>query len=758
MKIKSVVNDFRSTMLNCESEAIHIPGTIQQHGFLLAITEGDFKVAFCSENCVEFLNKTHIELLGQNFETIFSKADVENIEQQFKEFSDDLLRPFIINYNKKTFHVTAHKSDEVIVLEFELFAEAKIDFPDLLFQMKRFAYHTERADNLQNLCQDIADETRSITGYDRVMIYRFDKEYNGEVFAESKKEDLEPFLHLHYPHTDIPAQARELYLRNLIRMKVDVGYTPVPIYTIDGILKNNSNLDLSMAILRSVSSMHLEYLKNMEVGATFVISIIHNKKLWGLISCHHYSAKHIPYHIRLAAHLQAVFLSSQIDVRQVADEFELTKQTNKKLQDLSEQFAIKQPIISNEQTLQLLKNLINADGIAIIHNGKIHTAGTVPSKDAMQSIADWFFDNIKSENFSSSKFSTEYLPSQQINNNVAGICCQRLGLLPGHAIFWLRNELETTISWGGDPNKAILLNEEKNLLTPRKSFAAWSESVKNQSSEWLRPELNAAAAISLVIQRQLYLIDLMEEEVKYRSLNEKLQKANDELANMNWISTHDLKEPLRKIQVYASIILEKYSSDIPEVVTANILRMQASAAKMQKLIEALVSYASLMYENAKFESVDLNTIIKEVVADLQEEIVDKDVTIDISTLPTVNGINFQLQQLFVNIISNSIKFAKKDVPLLINISSAITTDSNPTIYEAQSKQWCKITVADNGIGFNDNFKNDIFKVFQRLNANQYAGSGIGLAICKKIVESHNGYITAIGEINKGAQFDIYLPV
>ncbi|MBC7641151.1 MAG: histidine kinase, partial [Flavobacterium sp.] len=216
--------------------------------------------------------------------------------------------------------------------------------------------------------------------------------------------------------------------------------------------------------------------------------------------------------------------------------------------------------------------------------------------------------------------------------------------------------------------------------------------------------------------------------------------------------------PLRKIQVYASIILEKYNSEIPEVVNANILRMQASAAKMQKLIEALVSYASLMYEDAKFEPVDLNTVIKEVVADLQEEIEDKKVTIDISTLPTVNGINFQLQQLFVNIISNSIKFAKKDVPLLIKISSSLTTDSIGTIYEAQSKQWFKITVVDNGIGFNDSYKYDIFKVFQRLHTNQYNGSGIGLAICKKIVESHNGYITAVGELNKGAHFDIYLPV
>lgn len=758
MKIKNLIPDHEITITNCESEPIHIPGSIQPYGFLVAVKIVDYTISFASKNCEVLFKLPLTEILGKNLQQFFDSAEINDFKAQYKFDGSEMERPFVFAIDSKLYSTSAHKSGNTIVFEMEAFENFHTQLPDLFIQTKRFAYHTEKSDNLKNLCRDIANETKLITGYNRVLIYRFDKDYNGEVFAESKEENLEPFLGLSYPHTDIPVQARELYVRNHLRMIMDVEYQPVPLFALENDGDAENTLDLSLSFLRSVSPIHIQYLKNMGVAACFSISLIHNNKLWGLISCHHSTPKYIPYYVRLASHLQAVFLQSQIDVRQVADEFELTKETNKKLQGLSEQFSIEKPLISNEPTLQLLKNLVNADGIAIIHKGKIYTAGTVPSQEVMQSIADWFFDNIKSENFSSSKFSTDYLPAQQINATVAGICYQRLGLTRGHAIFWLRNEMETTKKWGGDPNKAILLNEEKNLLTPRKSFAAWSESVKNQSSEWLRPELNAAAAISLVIQRQLHLIDLMEEEVKYRSLNEKLQKANDELANMNWISTHDLKEPLRKIQVYASIILEKYNSEIPDVVNANILRMQASAAKMQKLIEALVSYASLMYEDAKFEPVDLNTVIKEVVADLQEEIREKNVKIDISTLPTVNGINFQLQQLFVNIISNSIKFAKKDVPLHIKISSSITTDSATNIYEAQSKQWFKITLVDNGIGFNDSFKNDIFKVFHRLNTNQYVGSGIGLAICKKIVESHNGYITAIGEIDKGAQFDIYLPV
>ncbi len=186
------------------------------------------------------------------------------------------------------------------------------------------------------------------------MIYRFDEEYNGEVFAESKREDLEPFLGLNYPHTDIPSQARDLYLRNLIRLFVDVKYQPSPLMTVDrGIA--TENLDLSMSTLRSFSPIHTEYLKNMGVCATFCISIIHNKRLWGLISCHHYSPKHIAYYTRLAAHLQGVFLSSQINVRQVADEFEVTKDIDKKLSELHNALTKEEDAIIEESKLHLLK-------------------------------------------------------------------------------------------------------------------------------------------------------------------------------------------------------------------------------------------------------------------------------------------------------------------------------------------------------------------------------------------------------------------
>lgn len=757
MKIKNIVPDHEVTLTNCESEPIHIPGSIQPHGFLLAVKMVDYSIAFASKNCETYFQLPLNEILGKNLNLFFDKEEINTFTAQYKSDGSEMDRPFVFSLHGKLYSTSAHKSADTVVLEMEPFAEEHSYLPELYIQTKRFAYHTERSDNLKNLCQDIANETKLITGYDRVMIYRFDKDFNGEVYAESKREDLEPFFGLHYPHTDIPVQARELYLRNHIRMITDVGYEPVPLYALEKEAGAAITLDLSLSFLRSVSPIHIQYLKNMGVAASFSISLIHNKKLWGLISCHHDTPKYVPYHARLVAHLQAIFLQSQIEVRQVADEFEISKETNKRLQELNEHFTKKQSIIGNETTFQLLKNLLHADGLAIIHKGNFFTSGVVPAKEEMQLMVEWLLKNIKNKNFNTTRFADYYLPAKAMSNSVAGICYQQLSISPGNAILWMRREIQTTKLWGGDPTKAMLLNNKNNLITPRKSFAAWSESVKYQSTEWQRPELNAAEAISLVVQRQLHLTDLIAEEEKYRSLNEKLQKSNDELANMNWISTHDLKEPLRKIQMYASIILEKYSTEIPDIVSSNIVRMQTSAAKMQRLIEALVSYSSLMHDSARFEKVDLNGVMKEVIMDLKEELEENGATIDLSNLPTVNGINFQLHQLFVNIISNAIKFAKQDEPVIIKISCTKFTTEPITIAGEPPKHWFKLTFADNGIGFNNSFKNDIFKVFNRLNTNQYMGSGIGLAISKKIVENHNGTITATGELNKGAQFDIYLP-
>lgn len=273
------------------------------------------------------------------------------------------------------------------MLDLEPFPDGSLTLPDLYSQTKRFVSYLERSTTLQDLCKIIAEETRIITGYNRVTVYRFDKEYNGEVFAESKRDDLESFFGLHYPHTDIPIQARELYMRNLMRIIVDVNYTPVAIYTIDD--AKTKNLDLSNSVLRSVSPIHVEYLHNIGVCATLTISLMHKKKLWGLIASHHYSVKNLPHYTRLAAQLQGHFLTSQISVREVAEEFDLSQIIDNSLEKLMQDIPLVSSGHFNKIMNKELLQITNSSGAVFMTEGEVYTFGKVPGEDAIRKLVNW---------------------------------------------------------------------------------------------------------------------------------------------------------------------------------------------------------------------------------------------------------------------------------------------------------------------------------------------------------------------------------
>jgi len=757
VNLKNIVNKDNITITNCDEEPIHIPGSIQSYGYLLALNKTDNSIQYCSENCSTLFNKPLNQILGKPFSDFFNKEDANSLAAYSSKTEDEVM-PFALSYGNQGFHVTTFSTKENIVMEFEPFSKEGFELPDLFFQTKRFAYSTERADNLQMLCQDVADETRKITEYDRVMIYRFDKDYNGQVFAESKIDSIEPFLGLNYPASDIPVQARDFFLRNPIRMIANVHLPNVPLYASNE-NSDNRSVDLTFSLLRSSSPMHIQYLINMGVGATFTIALINQGKLWGLIACHNYSPKHISYQVRLAAHLQGIFLSSQIDVRQVADDFELVKQTEKKLDSLHKILAGNEQSLAEEQTLIQLKNLLNADAVVIAYNETFYKQGLLPQDAKLNDLMNWLENSFNQTSYKTSKLAEKYPQAAELGSEVAGVVYLPIGKQSKNGIAWTRQEIEKTVNWGGDPSKPMNLDAANQSLTPRKSFALWKESVKRQSVEWQQPEIKAASVICSYIQHQFHLAEMQEEEFRYLTLNERLLKANEELANMNWISTHDLKEPLRKIQMYASIILQKHQADLPELVITNILRMQSSAARMQILIDSLLSYTKVINEEKQFVDIDLNLILEEIKADLKESLKEKGGSLQCKNLPVIKGIPFLITQLFENLINNSLKFTKEDRPPIIIISSQLVNKKiMKDINSNNENDYYKITVADNGVGFNPAYKKDMFKMFQRFHGQKYIGSGIGLAICHKIAEAHGGFIDADGEEGKGAAFNIYIPV
>jgi PAS domain S-box-containing protein len=275
--------------------------------------------------------------------------------------------------------------------------------------------------------------------------------------------------------------------------------------------------------------------------------------------------------------------------------------------------------------------------------------------------------------------------------------------------------------------------------------------------------LDNSFALSIILT-DLTIQNKNQEELKHRKKqleqkNIELENANKDLTSFTYVSSHDLQEPLRKIQNYVTCILLEEEKNLSETGKEYFRRMRQAAERMQALIEDLLVYSRTKSTDRKFEKTDLNIIVGEVKKDFEDVIQEKKATVDVANLCEVNIIRFQFRQLMHNLISNSLKFSKPATAPDIIIKSKIVRGSTVNNEKLLSKQnYCHISYADNGIGFDPQYKDRIFQVFQRLHSKEeYQGTGMGLAICKRVVENHNGIITATGELNKGARFDIYIP-
>jgi len=751
MKIKDIVNRDIVNLTNCEQEPIHIPGSIQPHGFLLGLKQDSLLIDYCSANTAQYLTLFHTELLGKGFDTVFGDEPKQLLLDYIN--NNQMLSSFLLPLTLAgvDFLCTVHKSDATYIIEAEPAIMQVKAANEVYNQTSQFLGYMHDTHTLKQLCQLVATGTREITGYDRVMVYRFDGDYNGEVFAEARREDLEPFLGLHYPHTDIPPQARDLYMSNLLRLITDIDYTPVPIYTIDD--AEHKNLDLSLAILRSTSPMHVQYLHNMGVGASLTISLIYKKKLWGLIACHHYSPKNLSPEVRLAAQLQGHFITSQIDVRQASEEYDLSRKINLALDRVNNYTLNQISLLNNLVNSEDLLALCNASGVSVLFNGTIYKSGLTPADDEIRTLASWLAVYSNHSSFSTNKL-IDFLPeAKNMCENTSGIIYHSLEIDSNNCIIWYRPETITEVNWAGDPAKSII--KDAKGLYPRNSFKLWKEVVECMSKPWLQPELDTAAACAYNLQRQINLLIITQEEEKYRKLSELLSQTNSELENINWISTHDLQEPLRKIQLIASRILSK-----DEQISVNaqdaIQRMKASASRMQTLLIDILKYTRLKHTDEVVEIVNLNHILSEVKIDMAETINEKSAEIIVDALPEIKGMTFLLRQLFSNLIANSIKYSSPDTKPVIKI----TPNHVPVNFKPNdSTLYNVIYVADNGMGFDQQYAETIFNIFTRLHSSpDYRGSGVGLALCKKIMQNHNGHISASSSVGQGTVMSLYFPV
>ena len=356
-------------LTNCDREPIHIPGAIQPHGLLLVISPLEWQITQISRNTQEFLGIEPEQLLGQPLDRLLPTDKIEAIaaclEGDFEQINPLKLSIETQNGTKK-FNGIVHSLDENnIILELEINkSENDLDFIKFSQISKRILLQIQRASNLNELCQTIVQQIRKLTGFERVMIYQFDQTGAGDIIAEDKLEELESYLGLHYPDSDIPRQAKYLYTLNFIRSIPQVNYQPIAILALDN--KQQKPLDLSLSILRSVSPLHIEYLQNMGVCATLTISLMKEGKLWGLIACHHRSPYFVPYETRNICEFLGQVMSLELASKEANEDLDykifLKSVQSQLVNALGKAENLTNALIKDRE--KLLK-LVNATGIVI---------------------------------------------------------------------------------------------------------------------------------------------------------------------------------------------------------------------------------------------------------------------------------------------------------------------------------------------------------------------------------------------------------
>ncbi|AQA04193.1 histidine kinase [Mycobacterium sp. MS1601] len=494
---------------NCAREPIHIPGSIQPRGVLAVLGEPDLVIRQVSANVADLLGREVEDVLGRHLSALIGPVQAARVQQATSTFSDLAQRNPLeceldVDGQSRAFDIILHREPGVLLVEVEVaHGERPFSFPNTYQAVRGSVEELNRASTLTELYDTTAKAVRELTGFDRVMVYRYDPDYNGEVVAEAKREDLNPFLGLHYPSTDIPAQARALYEKNWIRLINDVGYTPAPLVpAVDPV--SGEPQDLTFATLRSVSPIHIEYLQNMGVQASMSISLLRNGKLWGLIACHHYAGPHLPpYGTRAAAE----FLGSTLSLRLV-DQFEDDQLRNR----LSAQavltrliaaiFDDRLPLTTALLAAPNLLDLVPADGAVVNILGDLRSFGTVPDAEGVDAVVAWARGG---DGVVSTDCLSREMPELELDPHlVAGTLV--VNLPDDQYVVWFRREVVRAVDWGGDPyNKSIAVQEGADVrLSPRKSFERWQELVHGCGQPWTPTELESAEALRRQLVESLY--------------------------------------------------------------------------------------------------------------------------------------------------------------------------------------------------------------------------------------------------------------
>ena len=737
----------------CDKEPIRTPGSIQPHGFLLALSDGDgYPVLQASANLGDWTGCVVEQALGRTLADVIGAAAAQRLAP---ELARDLgQRPFYVGTitaaNGRHFDALAHRWDGLILVEFEPVEHPEpADFRHLYPLIGDFLLKVNDAASIESLAQQACQHIRSVTGFGRVLVYKFDADGHGHVTAEAKDEGYASYMGQHFPASDIPAQARELYALSRIRLIQDANYMPARLVPAMNPVTGKPN-DLSFAVLRSVSPVHLQYMRNMNTMASMSVSLMVKGKLWGLVSCHNKGVMPVSFEKRTACEQLSQILALCIESREDAAELQFRLDLRRIMVSMLAGLTQGSDFIENlSNVFPELLRFARASGAAVVVDDRILCYGDTPEQPQIQALVDWLATHDHGDIFHTDHLAGLYPEAAAMARNASGLLAMPISRIHKRYLLWFRPEFVHTIEWAGNPAEKFAHDKLVQSaahgvpmqLSPRTSFAAWRETIHGTSVPWHSGEIELAlefrtALLGIALERAEQMAELAEE----------LGRANKELEAFSYSVSHDLRAPLRHIVGFSDLLIESAGSENATQRQRFLKNIKEAARLAGKLVDDLLSFSQMGRASLRPSTVDMNDLVSACLDKLALETRNRSIEWDIAELPTVWADPTFLHLAMFNLLSNAVKFTGQKDPALIRIWA-----------EDQPEQTV-FHVADNGAGFNMEYVHKLFGVFQRLHRMEdFHGTGIGLANVRRIVERHNGRVWADSIQGQGATFSFALP-
>ncbi|MFD4672560.1 ATP-binding protein [Lentzea sp. NPDC058450] len=705
----------------CLTEPIHLLGGIQSYGALLAV-DGAGVIEVASANTTAVLGVAPEALLGTPVEALIGADGVEAVRSTLEAPTGD--RGLAgLELRGGHFDVTVYRADGRTVLEFEPRpAQEAFRFSQFFPRLRASLTKLQHERTVVDVCASAVAEIRALTGYDRVVAYRFEGQAGpGEVIAESVADGLEPWLGLWFPATDIPPQARRLYERNWIRVIHDVDDATATL--VPQVLPGTSApLDLSDSALRTVSSFHLEYLRNIGVASSMSVSLLHSGSLWGLIACHGIAPRRLDPEVRSACEFFGVTLSLQLAALEEAQTSRARHDTRTALSRLVTELStdITQSVSTS---VDLLHELIDAQAVVL----RLEGATTVVSGDreALLPALSALWDVVPPLN-AGEVWSTDNLSAHADSlaahaEHLSGVLVLALASGTDDLIAWVRPERRASRTWATDPSKPVQLGERGERLTPRGSSAVYQAVTRGYCVPWTATDEAVASEFGRAVTTMV-----LRHHARLTTLNEELSRANRDLDTYAHVAAHELKEPLRGIFNSTAFIRED-ADDLDDTTVRRLDTVQRLAQRMDELINSLLHFAQLGHGALRRSDLDLRDAVLAALEIAGPRLTEREVEV---VLPPPGQLVWadpdRLSEVLVNLLVNAAKYARAEAPRTVEI-----------VLDGSA-----VHVRDNGIGIAPEHRTEVLRLFRRLHKRDAhgGGHGAGLAIVHRIVERHGGSV------------------